>query len=285
MSAMPLFEGVGLLKKPITTAAKWAFNNAAKSVASNTAKSVVKPVAKTVAKSVTKPHKGFGEGLFNKQTMLTQEELLAQQEAFYESQNNLVNASKQTLNKILTQPLLPKVGSNSIAQSQGFYNNFADNFNINNILRESSKMSAPFSLRDSYTGFKDIYDTEGDVNPLKYFAPTLDAAFAAFPFTRIKGSSISNLIESPVTNLIANKNSIVPAVNYFVAKMAGKKAKGTVKDFTKDEVETLTKNDNKKVIQKKYGGNNQKSIKKAVNYNRSSKFVNSQDSNWLNKYQ
>ena len=285
MSAMPLFEGVGLLKKPITTAAKWAFNNAARSVASNTAKSVVKPVAKTVAKSVTKPHKGFGEGLFNKQTMLTQEELLAQQEAFYESQNNLVNASKQTLNKILTQPLLPKVGSNSIAKSQGFYNNFADNFNINNILRESSKMSAPFSLRDSYTGFKDIYDTEGDVNPLKYFAPTLDAAFAAFPFTRIKGSSISNLIESPVTNLIANKNSIVPAVNYFVAKMTGKKAKGIVKDFSKDEVETLTKNDNKKVIQKKYGGNNQKSIKKAVNYNRSSKFVNSQDSNWLNKYQ
>ena len=38
-------------------------------------------------------------------------------------------------------------------------------------------------------------------------------------------------------------------------------------------------------VQKKYGGNNQKSIKKAVNYNRSSKFVNSQDSNWLNKYQ
>jgi hypothetical protein len=31
MSAMPLFEGVGLLKKPITTAAKWAFNNAVKS--------------------------------------------------------------------------------------------------------------------------------------------------------------------------------------------------------------------------------------------------------------
>lgn len=285
MSAMPLFEGVGLLKKPITTAAKWAFNNAAKSVATNTAKSIVKPVTKTVAKSINKPYKGFGEGLFNDQRLLTQEEMLAQEQAFYESQNYAVNEGKQTLNKILTQPLLPKVGSNSILQSQGFYNNFANQFNINNLLRESSKMSAPFSLRDSYTGFKDIYDTEGNVPKSKYFAPIVDAAFAVFPFTKIKGSSISNLIERPVTKLFENKNSIIPAVNYFVAKMAGKKAKGAVKDFTKNEVETLLENDNKNVIQKKYGGNNQKSIKKAVNYNRSSKFVNSQDSNWLNKYQ
>ena len=35
MSAMPLFEGVGLLKKPITTAGKWAYNSAARSVASS----------------------------------------------------------------------------------------------------------------------------------------------------------------------------------------------------------------------------------------------------------
>jgi len=35
MSAMPLFEGVGLLKKPITTAAKSVYNSAARSVASS----------------------------------------------------------------------------------------------------------------------------------------------------------------------------------------------------------------------------------------------------------